>query len=984
LILKKDIPGLFNAHILTIDDLTDRFLGAKALLRPTNVIRQSFLRSILEDTAKSWHYFEAVKNLKGFHRLLTETVKEFKANLLTVETFAAAAKPFLSEPGFGAKVRDFMSVMECYEEKLKRLGFAEPEDNIGRLLADPALLKKASLLIFDGFYHFTPAQQALIQAATKRTERILVTLTLPRTSRERSYVFQYPENTRTFLQGIGFKESRAKIVVNHRTDQEALKHLEKNIFLPQPPRFSAAQEAVRIFEADNARAEMEMIAREIRKIHLEEAVHYSDICVIFRTMSGSQKILEQVFYEYEIPLYVHERKKLLDSGWVRLVHRWIRLCLEGWKREDLFFLLRSSYRLTPSESSMLAEFECAAYSRNLLEGRQAWVDLSGDDKFQGGISDFVQNLVMIEDQLYSCNSVHEWAGRFREHLERWLPAEGKLCREDELSWQSILEILRQIKMSAGHRFEEPVSSAEMMERIRHSIETGLFSYKPSGKNRVQVYDVVMALPKEYKVVFISGLLETTFPKEVFEDPLWKDEEREKLRVRGAWLEPRALRLSGEKYFFYMALTRPKERLYLTYSLKDSEGRPSLPSFFAEEVRKCFSEKSLSAPAALSERNFSVQNWRSHREAEQGTAFILFQAPRDAFSAKERSLYLWLASQWVSQPRGHGILEAGYSAGEAVLTHPKALEYFRGLTGPFSATRLETYVTCAFKYFSQRILSLEVPADGRERMDMGTMLHEVLENFYKELSPGDRANAQFWEKNDVVEKALLDRYDRIFEKNIFNYLPLYRQKIVYKKIKEALVVFAQSEKELFRKRKLVPTYFELGFGRKLGGENAELPFLTLKEDVSIEGKIDRVDVDGTQKKALVVDYKLGKRNIHKKMKQGLELQMPIYLLAARKLLGLEALGAELRFLEKGEDPQGLYIDSAIAALGFHSRKKSYSADEMSVVLEDVEQNIIKAVRRLRQGDISVKSKSCEFCDYQTVCRFEPWKLVYSGVNIDESD
>ncbi len=975
LILKKEISGLFNAHILTIDDLANHFLGVKAALRPTDVLRQAFLRSILEQAPKPWRYFEAVKNLKGFHRLLAETIQEFKANLLSAQAFRAASKFFLSDCALSAKAHDFIEVLERYEEKLEQLGFAEPEDNIQRLLAEQNFLEKTSLLIFDGFYHFTPAQRALIQAATRRAERILVTLTLSHGHKERAFVFEYPENTRVFLQSLGFKESGSKFVVNHRTDQAALKHLERNIFLSSPARFSLEQEAVQIIAADDARSEMEMIARQIRKIHLEKPVHYSDICVIFRTLGGSQRILEQVFGEYEIPVHVHERKKILESGLGRLVHRWIRLYLNGWKREDLFFLLKSSYQLLPSKEPALQQFEHAVFSKNLLEGRQSWLDLAGDDKFQGGISDFIRLLAKIEDRLLACRTLREWAAAFREPLQGWLPATERLSPQDELSWKGIQEILRQIEISE--------SLDGILERIQHSIETGLFSHKPSGKNRVQIYDVIMALPKEYKIVFIAGLLEKSFPKEVLEDPLWKDDEREKFRANGAWLEPRALRLSGEKYFFYMAFTRAREQLYLSYPLKDSEGRPSLTSFFVQEVRKCFVEKILPVLTTDPARNLAWKNWRSRLEAEQGLAFGLFQAESKNFSVKDRSIYLWLASQWTVNTRERGILEAGHRSNQAILYDPKILDYFKCLTGPFSATRLETYATCAFKYFSQRVLKLESSPDGRERLDMGTMLHEVLENFYKELLPQQRADAQLWEKNDAMEKALLAHLDSAFSKNVFDYLPLYRQRVVYEKMKEALTVFAQREKEFFGKRGLIPTHFELGFGRKLGGENAEQPFLRIGEDVSVEGKIDRVDVDVNQKKALIVDYKLGKRDIHKKMKQGLEFQMPIYLLVAQKLLGLDVLGAELRFLEKGQEPEGLYVDSALQMLGFHSRKKSYTAQSLSNTLESVQQNIIQVVHRLRAADISVNSKSCKYCDYQTVCRFEPWKLVYEGVDTDET-
>src|SRR6185436_18217211 len=61
LVLKKGVPGLFNVHILTLQDLTQRFLGAKAGLRPGEMLRQSLLRAILEDPANKLPYFEAVR-----------------------------------------------------------------------------------------------------------------------------------------------------------------------------------------------------------------------------------------------------------------------------------------------------------------------------------------------------------------------------------------------------------------------------------------------------------------------------------------------------------------------------------------------------------------------------------------------------------------------------------------------------------------------------------------------------------------------------------------------------------------------------------------------------------------------------------------------------------------------------------------------------------------------------------------------------------
>ena len=115
---------------------------------------------------------------------------------------------------------------------------------------------------------------------------------------------------------------------------------------------------------------------------------------------------------------------------------------------------------------------------------------------------------------------------------------------------------------------------------------------------------------------------------------------------------------------------------------------------------------------------------------------------------------------------------------------------------------------------------------------------------------------------------------------------------------------------------------------------------------------------------------------KKIEKGLEVQLPVYMLAVKRLLGLEVLGAELRFLEDESTPTaGIYHQEAseILALG---RKKKWSHEELETLLSDTEKNIVDAAGRLRKGDISVRSKSCDYCDFESVCRFEKWKLVYA--------
>ena len=264
LVLKKDVPGLFNVHILTLQDLTRRLLGAHAGLGPGEMLRQALLRGILEDPALELPYFSKVRDLTGFHRLLSETLQEFKAALLDIPEFERRAQPLLFDPVFRAKYRDFTLVLKLYEEKLKALGLSEPEDNIRRLEQKDGPVEPAELVIFDGFYHFSLAQQRLIEFVSKCARRVTVTLTMPRKLTGREQAFEYPARTRQFLLGLGFRENEGVSRTSLRTEDPALRHLEANLFLGEPAVYKKEQESVLSLEAESSRGQMRMMARELR------------------------------------------------------------------------------------------------------------------------------------------------------------------------------------------------------------------------------------------------------------------------------------------------------------------------------------------------------------------------------------------------------------------------------------------------------------------------------------------------------------------------------------------------------------------------------------------------------------------------------------------------------------------------------------------------------------------------------------------------
>ena len=112
-------------------------------------------------------------------------------------------------------------------------------------------------------------------------------------------------------------------------------------------------------------------------------------------------------------------------------------------------------------------------------------------------------------------------------------------------------------------------------------QLSLFSIKPPAIDAVQIYNVQIARQKEYKLVFLGGLLQKNFPGVLREDTILKDAEREKLETLG--FEKRLPRSSHERYYFYLALTRATDKLFLTYPRFDLECKDSYLLYVSEWV-----------------------------------------------------------------------------------------------------------------------------------------------------------------------------------------------------------------------------------------------------------------------------------------------------------------------------------------------------------------------------------------------------------------
>ena len=213
--------------------------------------------------------------------------------------------------------------------------------------------------------------------------------------------------------------------------------------------------------------------------------------------------------------------------------------------------------------------------------------------------------------------------------------------------------------------------------------------------------------------------------------------------------------------------------------------------------------------------------------------------------------------------------------------------------------------------------------------------------------------------------------------------------------QALRSFVEKDRQYEDLLPLRPEYIEKSFG---GNSEPALEIHDTQgmgpDTIRIRGRIDRVDVaevDG-ERLGLVLDYKyvryadggLTKSKFKEIEEEGVDLQLPIYLMAAREFLNVTPVGAQLYTLKPPPERSGI-LESRVKQLApLLTAKGTLFIEErdMEAFLEHSRDHIRRQVRGIMSGckDILPRDvRRCEEgrCEFLDVCRFEKWSAGKKG-------
>jgi ATP-dependent helicase/DNAse subunit B len=406
----------------------------------------------------------------------------------------------------------------------------------------------------------------------------------------------------------------------------------------------------------------------------------------------------------------------------------------------------------------------------------------------------------------------------------------------------------------------------------------------------------------FDVVFLPGLFEKGFPRQIPTGPLLTEPERQVLNELASGLQCGPLPLqrdrpAEERYLFRLALASARRAVVLSYPrIEQHTDRPRVPSRFL--VQSCSALVGFGMPAELIDDGQPKGlvkriplNRRSWAAEDLPYALDLLEYDRGVFvnsPGAEGREYLSAISDHFTralelqklrwQTRSFGPY-GGRISDEDLLDHLGS-EYGR-FDLPISPSRLETYATCPFRYFLQYILGIEelpVPLEDLflTPLERGALIHDLLRRVYDECLEGRQlGTVSDAEIGDVVQRTreIAEEVGR----ELAEVRPAIWQAERERAVEEARALLEQDRAD---RADSIPRVFEEAF-------DCHRFDLGDGRSVAFRGRIDRIDTcagGGIR----VIDYKTGNASAYREdsFRGGRQLQLPIYLIAACERAGQE--------------------------------------------------------------------------------------------------
>ena len=904
---------------------------------------------------------------------------------------------------------ELLDVLSCEVEKSERL--------------------KNSTVVLDGFTGFTPVQDRLLGELMRHCREVIVTVTMDR--RGNPYVYEHPYQlfalSKQMVTSLLQIAKQNKIPVEEPVElydhvpwrfkeQEALAFLEKHLFRYGAGAYEKEQEQVKLHLAKNPREEAYAVAEQVRRMMREDRYRLRDIGVIVSDMDVYADHLKQAFIKYDIPFFMDHKRSILLNSFVEYIRSVLHMAEQSFSYESVFRFLRTNLAgFTYEEIDELENYVIGLGIKGYKHWQEKWTrklrgmaqeDLDKMNHYRRQLVEKVDGLIYVLRQrrktvaditraIYEFMVQENLQVRLAEQ-EELFKAKGELAlaREYAQIYRIVIELFDKFVELLG---DEQVSLSEYCKLLDAGLEEARVGVIPPEVDQVVIGDMQRTRLKDIKALLFAGANDVYLPGALLRTGLLSELDREKFAREKLTLSAGGKEKAYvQKFYLYLNLTKPSEKLDIYYSKVSADGKSVRPSYLIQELQKLFPK-------------LKVRDEERYLKEQELTENIGFDRMIREFVQKRHEtdgawceLYNWYKKNPKWQEKGERFLEAGYYRKPLDALTEEAAKRLYGEEFETSITRMERFAVCAFSHFLTYGLGLREREEyDFQAADLGNVCHRALERFsYKvEREAGDwlklteEKRKQYVEES--VEEAIADYGNSILYSSSRNAYLIVRMKRMLEKTVWALT--KQLAAGDFK-----PAAYELRFAN---------------------GKIDRVDTceDGDCVYVKVIDYKTGSKSFDvTALYHGLQLQLMVYMDAALQmeqkkhpekeilpagvfyyriqdpLIDRPKEGEEQESILKELKPDGMislekevmeHLDhcmvgeSSVIPVKYNKNgslsksSKAASAQDFYLMMKYAVNKVEEIRQKILSGDVKVNpyrrgtETSCDYCSYRQICGFD---------------
>ncbi|WMJ86181.1 helicase-exonuclease AddAB subunit AddB [Anaerocolumna sp. MB42-C2] len=920
--------GTMNIDILSFNRLAFRIFDEvggndRPVLEDTG--KSMVLRKIVAIKKKELELFNHDVQKQGFIDELKSLISEIYQYSISIPKLEEMKEAMANKPLLHGKLHDIIIIYKAFREYLDK-NYITAEEILDVLceVIDQSKLIEKSIICLDGFTGFTPAQYKLLTLLIKKAKKVLITITIDKKELdipdEEYQLFHLSKKTIKKLTDITEEEkmeldsplfvediSPVKVPYRYR-NSPALAALEANLFRYPSKSFEEEQDNISIHAARDIKQEIIFVVQEIKKLVRDRQYRYQDIAVVTGDIASYGREFGREFEKAGIPCFIDNKREVLSNPFVEMIRSALDIVQNKFDYESVFRYLRCGLaNVEMADVDILENYVIALGIRGqkkwqdnwtrlyrgqpqgelirINEIRQAFYDeinplyevLSDKEKT---VKDYTLALYEFGLKMQAAEKLEAFALAFSEN--------NKLgaAKEYEQIYGIVMELFDKLAELLG---TEVISLKEYIEVLKAGLTEAKVGLIPPGLDQITVGDIERTRLKDIKALFFVGVNDGIIPKVNGSGGILTDMERQTFLEHKIEMAP-TIRQAGftEKFYLYLNMTKPQDKLYISFSKLNGDGKSIRPSYMIETIRKLFPK------IKISDEDMENEDISHILGNNGGMDYIidgLRKYPYEDPTQVWNELFSYYYAKEENKDQIQSLIQAAFYVNkERGLSKQIAKElYGSSLTG--SVTRFEQYAACAFAHYISYGLELMERQEYRLAIpDIGNLFHNAIELFSRKMAASEYSwhtipenVREEWGSQCVREAA--DGYGN----SIFGSSSRYQYivKRVERITKRTLWVLC----EQIKKGDFEPIGFEVFFS----GDN-ELNSLKIdlseNEGIRLLGRIDRLDIYEENDKLLVkvIDYKSGNTSFDLlSVYYGLQIQLAVYMNAAMELMEREHPG-----------------------------------------------------------------------------------------------